>query len=333
MVSSNQTTGILVAIGIIVTAIVVGLIFYNITPQPQPQPQPEPKPVPEIECGQGTHLENGTCVADPVPVPICNQGELLNTTTQLCERIPTPTPTPTPVPSNESKKVIVVGDVADTSSGNKVYNAIKAQNADYVFVLGDLGYGKVSWFKSTYGSSDKTYCIIGNHEAANEDGSSSIEKEMLAFCGNSYWIKNGATLFVMLNTNDPKLGELADKTNKVFSNSTIMSGVNTVHIMSHKPCAVPPNSHHGVEVKSLCDSLKIPNLTVFYDQAHNHVYSESADKKYKQIGTGGKSHYSCGTSTAFPYCNDSDFGYLVYTIKPDGTTTSQFLDYNGVVKK
>jgi hypothetical protein len=249
---------------------------------------------------------------------------------------PTPEPTPIPVPEPTTIKVIVVGDVADTSSGNKVYNAIKNQNADYVFVLGDLGYGKTSWFKSTYGSSDKTYCVIGNHEAANEDGSSSIEKEMLAFCGNSYWIKTHSTLFVMLNSNDGNLNALADKTGKVFSNSTIMSGVKTVHVMSHKPCAVPPNSHHPVEIKSLCDAVKskIPSgLKVFFTSGHNHIYSESADKQYKQVGTGGKGHYTCGTNAQFPYCNDSDYGYLLYEIKPDGNTTSSFIDFNGVVKK
>lgn len=270
-------------------------------------------------------FENNNIINFPNPFP---------TPEPKPEPIPTPEPTPKPEPPKDIK-AIVVGDVADTSSGNKVYNAIKNQNADYVFVLGDLGYGKTSWFKSTYGSSDKTYCVIGNHEAANEDGSSSIEKEMLAFCGNSYWIKKDATLFVLINSNDPDLKGLADKTNnKVFQNSTIMSGIKTVHIMSHKPCAVPPNSHHGLEIKSFCDALKIPNgLKVFYDSGHNHVYSESKDKTYKQVGTGGKSHYSCGTNTQFPYCNDSDYGYLQYIIKPDGTTTSSFIDYNGGIKR
>jgi hypothetical protein len=115
-----------------------------------------------------------------------------------------------------------------------------------------------------------------------------------------------------------------------------MSGVKTVHIMTHKPCAVPPNSHHPVEIKSFCDAIKskIPNgLQVFFDSGHNHVMSQSSDGTYKQSGAGGKSHYSCGTNTEFPFCNDSSYGYLQYIIKPDGTTTSSFLDYNGVIKK
>jgi hypothetical protein len=335
-----------------IAAVILAITVFYLVNQPQQVPN-TPIENQTVVCGQGTYERNGTCVAD---IPICDEGELLNTTTLFCEPKPQPqipdcgdssfynttsefcepkNPIPNPNPIPQPLKVIVVGDVADTSSGNKVYQAIKAQNADYVFVLGDLGYSSsLKWFKSTYGTSDKTYCVAGNHDAP-EDGSSSIYQETLAFCGNSYWIKNGTTLFVMLNTNDPNLSQLATKTGNVFSNSTIMNGIKTVHIMSHKPCAVPPNSHHPVEIKSFCDAIKskIPaNLKVFFDQAHNHVMSESADKIYKQTGAGGKSHYTCGTSTAFPFCNNSSYGYLQYIIT-DGNTTSSFIDYNGVVKR
>jgi hypothetical protein len=49
-------------------------------------------------------------------------------------------------------------------------------------------------------------------------------------------------------------------------------------------------------------------------------------------GGGGRSHYSCSENTQWTFCNDSDYGYLKLEIKPDGTTKTQFLDYNGGVK-
>ena len=61
--------------------------------------------------------------------------------------------------------------------------------------------------------------------------------------------------------------------------------------------------------------------------------SQSKDGLYKQIGSGGRSHYTCGTNTDFPWCNNVNYGFLQYTIKPDGTTTWQWIDYNGRVLK
>ncbi len=247
-------------------------------------------------------------------------------------------PIPPPIVAKDIK-IAIVGDVADSSSGNLVFQQIKKQNTDYVFVLGDLGYGSsLKWFKSTYGSlGDKTWCVVGNHEANNEDGSASLETETLQFCGNSYWLKFGVNLFLMYNTNDNQ-NTLITATGKVLSNSTIMNGVKNIHVNGHKGCAVPPNSHHPAgEIKALCDYLKsqIPsNIKVWYNSAHNHVYSESADKTYKQSGAGGKGHYTCPTAiTTAWYCNNSNYGFMLYDIKADGTITSQFIDYNGVVKK
>lgn len=246
--------------------------------------------------------------------------------------------TPPPKPVAKDIKITVVGDIEDSTAGNAVFQQIKKQNATYDFVLGDLGYeSDLKWFKSTYGTlGDKMWCVIGNHDAENEDGTAAIEKEALEYCGNSYWIKNGVNLFVMLNTNDDQ-NTLAPKVGKIFDNSSIMNGVKNIHINGHKGCVTPPNSHHPAgEVKALCDYIKskIPsNIKVWYNSAHNHVYSESADKIYKQSGAGGRSHYTCpSTTTNEWYCNNSSYGFLLYTIKPDGTTTSQFIDYNGVVK-
>ena len=274
-----------------------------------------------------------TPVPVPPPKPICTTNQIYNATTNKCD--PKPVPVPPPVVGKELK-IVMVGDVEDSASGKLVYEQIKKQNASYYFVLGDLGYDSdLKWFKDTYGTlGDKMFCVLGNHEAANEDGNTVIQKEALEYCGNSYWIREGPTLFLMINTNDNQ-NTLITAYGKILSNTTIMNGVKNVHINGHKGCATPPNSHHPAgEIKDLCDYIKskVPtNTKIFYNSAHNHLYSESVDKMYKQMGSGGKSHYTCGTSAEFPYCNNVNYGFVLYTIKADGTTTSQFIDYNGKV--
>ena len=297
-----------------------------------------PTPTPPSECEPDEKIVNGKCVE--IPRPTCTPDQVYNNTDNTCRPkptpVPTPTPTPTPKPIGKDITIAVTGDVEDSTPGNAVFNQIKKQNPTYTFVLGDLGYqSDLDWFKSTYGTlGNSMYCVLGNHEAANEDGSSALEKEALQYCGNSYWIKNNTALFLMFNTND-KADSLTGAVGKVLSNTTAMKDVKSIHVMGHKGCATPPNSHHPAgEISKLCDFLKtkIPaSIKVFYDSAHNHVYSESADKLYKQSGAGGKSHYTCGTNAQFPICNNTHYGYLLYTIKPDGTTTSSFIDSTGKV--
>ncbi len=277
-------------------------------------------------CKDGYH-QDGTeaCVPNPPPKPTCTVDQAYNPVTNKCD--------PKPAPPKDIKAV-VVGDVYDGTSGKAVFEQVKKQNADYIFVLGDW-YGKTSWLKSSYGSlGDKMWCVIGNHEASNEDGSAEIEKLSLAFCGNSYWLKYYGNLFLLFNTNDNQ-NTLTTGSGKVFSNTTIMNGVKNVFIMGHKGCATPPNSHHPAgEIKTLCDYIKskIPStIKTWYISAHNHVYSESKDKTYIQSGAGGRSHYTCGTNAEFPFCDNSHYGFVSITIKADGTVTSSFIDSGGKI--
>ncbi len=288
-------------------------VLKSITVNPKVAPLPS-------HCEPDEHLVDNICIPNtPEPTPT-----------------PTPTPTPVPEPTATNMKVILVGDIEDSTAGNAVFNQIKVQNPTNVLVLGDLGYeSNLAWFKSTYGTfGNKVNCVLGNHDAANEDGSSSIEKEALQYCANSYYIKKNHVLFLAFNTNGD-LTKQATDAGKLLTNTDFMNGVKSVHIVSHKPCAVPPNAHHPVEIKTFCDAVKakIPStIKVYYDQAHNHIYSRSVDGTYKQIGTGGKSHYTCGISADFPICLNQYYGFGEYIIKPDGTTTFEFKDYNGVVK-
>lgn len=287
------------------------------------------------EVGVQIVAKGATPVVNETQPPIVNETQppIVNETQPP---VVTPPPVITPPPAKELK-IVIVGDVADSASGNQVFQQVKKENVTYYFVVGDLGYDHMVWFKSTYGSlGDKMFCLIGNHEADNEDGNAAIEKETKEFCGNSYWIREGVNLFLMINTNDNQ-DTLITAYGKVLSNSTIMNGVKNIHFNGHKGCATPSNSHHDAgEIKKLCDYVtsKVPTgVKIWYNTAHNHVYSESKDKVHKQVGTGGKSHYTCPSTltTEFPYCNNVNYGYLLYTIKPDGTTTSVFKDFNGRV--
>ena len=292
-----------------------------------------PPPVIEPPVCLPTQFYNTTsklCQDKPITDPTCPPTQFYNDTSKQCQDLPQQ-----PQPNATTIKVIMLGDVADGSSGTSVFNAVKTQNADNVVVLGDLGYASsLSWFKQTYGSlGNKLNCVVGNHESANEDGTSSLESETKKYCSNTYYFKKNNVLFLGFNTNGDLTAQ-ATSAGKLLQSSAFMQGIKSVHIMSHKGCAVPPNSHHTVEVKSFCDAIKakIPStVKAYYDSAHNHVMSSSTDGVYKQSGAGGKSHYECGTDSQFNWCNNSNYGFLVYTIKPDGTTTWQFVDYNGKV--
>ena len=305
---------------------------YNILITPT-QGTVTPPPVVEPPVCLPTQFYNTTsklCQDKPITDPTCPPTQFYNDTSKQCQDLPQQ-----PQPNSTTIKVIMLGDVADGSSGTSVFNAVKTQNADNVVVLGDLGYASsLSWFKQTYGSlGNKLNCVVGNHESANEDGTSSLESETKKYCSNTYYFKKNNVLFLGFNTNGDLTAQ-ATSAGKLLQSSAFMQGIKSVHIMSHKGCAVPPNSHHTVEVKSFCDAIKakIPStVKAYYDSAHNHVMSSSTDGVYKQSGAGGKSHYECGTDSQFNWCNNSNYGFLVYTIKPDGTTTWQFVDYNGRV--
>ena len=254
------------------------------------------------------------------------------TVTVTLEPIPNPEPTPA---NNTDMKILITGDVGTNTDSMLVFKGIKAANPTNVFVLGDLGYqSNLAWFKSTYGTlGNKVNCVIGNHESANEDGSAAIQKEATDYCSDAFFMKKNHVLFIFFDSNGD-LAKQATNAGKLLTNTNFTQGIKSVHIISHKPCGEAPNSHHPLEIKAFCDSVKsnIPTtIKAYYDSAHNHVMSESVNGTYKTVGAGGKSHYTCGTSAAFPFCDNAHFGYLQYDIKPDGTTTSSFKDYNGKV--
>ena len=296
----------------------------NNTPDNNTIPNPPP-PVPPV---------NNTPPTPPKPT--CTADQVYNATTNKCDPKPVVTPPPEPVPVKDIH-FIVVGDVDDNTGGTGVFNAIKAKNPDIVAVLGDLGYGdNLAWFKSTYGKLNMV-CVPGNHESANEDGTTSIEKETQQFCSLPWYFKFNHVLFIGANTN----GDLSTQSTQIqglLSNAENMKDVKQVHLLTHKPCATFPNAHHPVEknVKAFCDTIrsKVPTGVKFVNDAgHNHVFSANKDQTQITSGAGGRSHYTCGVSTEFPFCDNVHFGYADYLIKTDGTSTLTFYDFNGKIVK
>jgi len=236
---------------------------------------------------------------------------------------PSPPPVPPPTPTPTGFKLCMAGDFTDS----KVFDAMKKNGCNYRIALGDMGYGtSLSLVKSI--APDR--CVIGNHDAP-EDGSSAIYKEALALCGNSWWQKiNNSTLLLGFNTN----GELTPQLTAAKSIVSTNPNLKNIIAISHKNGHVFPNAHHPAEATELYSSLEkmIPNgVKMFEVSGHNHNLAAAANGLWFISGAGGKSHYQCGVSAEWPYCNNSDNGYLQFTIDNQGQITPNFLDTSNKV--
>lgn len=229
------------------------------------------------------------------------------------------TPTSEPFPANttaSNSSIIFVGDVESTT----VRDAILKQkpNLDMLVAIGDLGYDSdLKWFKAEYGDvfGEELQCTVGNHDAA-EDGSPTILKEALAFCGDHWYQKvaNGTTIVIGFNSNG-KASDEAAYVKSIVGDPGIMKSVKTVILVSHKGGNVPPNSHHPAEAAAIYNAIgNIPGKTVIQVNAHNHVLAEAPAKNWFISGAGGRSHYSCGTNSIWTFCNGTSYGYLEFVI-------------------
>lgn len=266
---------------------VTGFVVAYNTTKPNPNPPPVP-PEPPV-CNRNDHLENGTCVPDTIPT------------------------------TGNVSKVCLVGDL----KGTTVPNLMNKTGCDVKVGLGDLGYASdLKYFKAL--KFDK--CVAGNHDT-KEDGSSSLEKETTAYCGDSWWltIANGTAVIIGINTNGDTAKQL-QTVKTVLSKSPV---INTIIIVSHKAGHVPPNSHHPAEAKALYANIEklIPsNVKLIEVYGHNHVSSSAPSKNWYQAGAGGKSHYECGTDSTWTFCDNKSWGYLELTVdNNNGATAAKFI--------
>jgi len=239
-------------------------------------------------------------------------------TTKATPTPPPVPPNPPPTPTGPTTKVCLIGDL----KGSTVPSLMSKGDCNLKIGLGDLGYGSdLSYFKGLHFD----HCVPGNHDT-KEDGSSSLESETLAYCGDHWSLKIGtSSLFIGLNTN----GNPDTSISFVRSSISQNPQVKTIVIVSHKGGHVPPNSHHPAEASALYASLEklIPTgvrlVEVF---GHNHVSSSASSMNWYQAGAGGKSFYECGTDSVWTYCDNKTLQYLELTIdNSNGNTAAKFV--------
>lgn len=239
---------------------------------------------------------------------------------------------PTPPPVNQTStpsgyKICMVGDFKD----KKVFDAMTSCN--YKVALGDNGYGSdLSLLKSIH--PDK--CVPGNHDS-KEDGSTTIEKEALAYCGDSWWVKFGnSTLMFGFNTNGDPTTQLNGAKNLLY-NTNFMQGVKNVIAVSHKGGHTFPNAHHPAEAKDFFAELEgnVPvGIKLIEVSGHNHNAAAAPTKGWYISGNGGKNFYSCGADKDWTYCNNKTIAYLEATLPKDNTNTGiaiHFIDTAGKI--
>lgn len=270
------------------------ITVYNLSSKGSILPRPIIPQEPPV-CNRSEHLANGTCVPD--------------------------TPSTNP---DSGYKICMVGDFKDA----RVFDAMANQSCNYKIALGDNGYGKnLDLLKSI--KPDKAIC--GNHDSA-EDESTAIEKECVAYAGDSWWVKFGnATLMLGFNTNSDLTKQLNAAKN-LISNSQFMQGVKNVITVSHKSGHVFPNAHHPAEAKTFYANLEkaIPSgIRMLQFSAHNHNSAAASNEGWYVAGSGGKSFYSCGIDQNWTFCNNKAIAYAQATIGNDGKIIVNFIDITG----
>jgi hypothetical protein len=220
----------------------------------------------------------------------------------------------------------MVGDFKDS----KVFDAMKTNGCNYRIALGDNGYASDL---KTLKSIAPDRCVPGNHDA-KEYGSASLEKEALAYCGNSWWTKFGSsTVMLGFNTNGNLTKQLTAAKNLLYDGE-FMSGVKNVIAVSHKGGHVFPSAHHPAEAKTFYADFEkaIPaGVKLISIAAHNHNDAAAPTKGWYVAGNGGKSFYACGNDKDWTYCNNKTISYLEATI-PDSSNNSiavHFVDTAG----
>ena len=235
-----------------------------------------------------------------------------------------PIVTPPPVIPAAGFKVCMVGDFKDS----KVFDAMKTHGCNYRIAIGDMGYNKnLDLLKSI--APDK--CVIGNHDSA-EDESAAIEKEALAYCGDSWWTKFGSTTLLLgFNTN----GDSAKQLNAAKSLLTpqFMQGLKNVIVVSHKGGHVFVNAHHPAEAKAFYTELEklIPqsSIQLYEISGHNHNSASADANGWYIAGSGGRSFYQCGLDTDWTFCNNKTVAYLQATIPDSNMIAFNFIDTAG----
>ena len=259
------------------------------------------------------------------------------------------------IPENRNHtRVIIAGDLTADPFGDSIAKGIKDRKPNLFVGIGDLGYADdLKWYISSFSSlGDRAKCVIGNHDAKEESDSNPVVQKTVDTCGISWHFKiaNGTSLMLGFNTNgdlnkQDNLNKQLDITKKVLSNNTLMNGVKSIYILTHKPCFTHPNSDHkvgqsdAVKVPPFCNSLAdvLPQgVNITYVSGHNHEIASTSDgpkladgSKFVSGGGGRHSHQKCGWDNDWKRCDTVD-GFLEFRIdNNDGSAIWKFLNATG----
>ncbi len=269
-------------------------------------------------------------------------------------------------PTETSKRIVAVGDLScskdekvseTTCQFPAVASAIKSENPDAIFLLGDLQYekGEIEAFEQVFAPiwdelKTKSYHVPGNHEYQTPKA-----EGYFTYWGGSDYSKGyyngsiGSWDIIGLNSNCEEVGgcDIDSEQGKWLAEVLAINKQQCSLAFWHHPRFTSGKYQRDEEVRGLSRDfwhlLEADGADVVLN-GHDHLYerfakqttdgiaSESDGIRQFTVGTGGRSLYSLGETVIDNHEAgvDKSFGFLAMELKPTSYSW-QFKDVNGQV--
>jgi predicted phosphodiesterase len=227
-----------------------------------------------------------------------------------------------PAPSDDTNRVVFVGDVDCNSDQKSDFESMKTQEVQTIVIAGDYAYTKASciygYLKDNGYSNGNTILAAGNHDTCSEVMKFTGEKS----CQYSKTI-NGIDYFVLDGNTDLK--KQFDILKGKLQESTAKYKV----VVIHQPFVTAASKHPNNGFFKTYDPLFKDNNVVIVDQAHNHNYQRfmNGETLYLVTGTGyhdkGSKMYDItskddGQGNTALFTSDDTNGYTVVDFQGNG---------------
>lgn len=229
----------------------------------------------------------------------------------------------------EDYEIAFIGDIGDNHNALNVRNALYKIQPDLIVCLGDMTYSNnFTWFKQKYiDLFPNVKCIVGNHDL--KKGNISMAKEAYNLFGKTWSYRVDNKLLVGLDS-ERNFASQYKWFEKMIAKE---ENLTEVFINTHRPCNVQTDNRTApVGLFEMCERIKdlIPlDAKLSFIAAHHHVMAKTKDKEGYDLyvsGAGGAFKQAC-SKPIFSWCNDIDYGYLLFKIKNDQVEPS-FYDVN-----
>lgn len=220
----------------------------------------------------------------------------------------------------EGYQIAFIGDIGDNQNALNVRNALYKIQPDLIVCLGDITYsGNFSWFQHKYiDIFPNVKCIVGNHDLKN--GNISMAAEAYGLFGQTWSFRVDNKLFVGLDSEGRNFTQQFRWFQVMIAKE---QNLTEVFIMTHRPCTIQTNGDKApTGLFKMCDKIKelIPlDAKLSFIAAHHHVSAKTQDIDGNILylsGSGGAHREAC-SRPIFSWCNDIDYGYLLFKIKND----------------